>query len=175
MMAETESRCPHPRSASIGWTLLTRCLRRDTRPNLPCRRPCRSGVECVATAGFRNCRAAPTDRRQFLNWAMENRIAPSGLKIPRHRRGSSRKPSAADQDAALSVVVDGESLSTRDRTERAARCAVARTLAPSRARPDRGSLDSNWVFRGHSPGQHINAMSLRDRLRHHPFNTRAAS
>jgi hypothetical protein len=34
--------------------------------------------------------------------------------------------------------------------------------------------NSNWVFRGHSPGQHINAMSLRDRLRRHLFSTRAA-
>jgi hypothetical protein len=25
--------------------------------------------------------------------------------------------------------------------------------------------NSNWVFRGHSPGQHINAMSLRERVR----------
>jgi hypothetical protein len=34
--------------------------------------------------------------------------------------------------------------------------------------------NSNWLFRGHSPGQHINAMSLRDRLRRHLFGTRAA-
>jgi hypothetical protein len=32
---------------------------------------------------------------------------------------------------------------------------------------------SNWVFRGHSPGRHINAMSLRERLRT-VFGIRAA-
>lgn len=34
--------------------------------------------------------------------------------------------------------------------------------------------NSRWVFRGHSPGQHINAMSLRDRLRRQLFGARAA-
>jgi len=33
--------------------------------------------------------------------------------------------------------------------------------------------NSRWVFRGHFPGQHINAMSLCDRLRRHVFSTRA--
>ncbi|WP_328522877.1 hypothetical protein [Kribbella sp. NBC_00359] len=33
--------------------------------------------------------------------------------------------------------------------------------------------NSNWVFRGHSPGKHINAMSLRERLRK-VFGIRAA-
>lgn len=34
--------------------------------------------------------------------------------------------------------------------------------------------NSTWVFRGHSPGQHINSMHLRYRLRHRLFSTRAA-
>lgn len=34
--------------------------------------------------------------------------------------------------------------------------------------------NSNWVFRGFSPGQHIHAMSLRDRLRQRVFATHAA-
>lgn len=34
--------------------------------------------------------------------------------------------------------------------------------------------NSNWVFRDHSPGGHINAVTLRARLRRHVFNTRAA-
>ena len=33
--------------------------------------------------------------------------------------------------------------------------------------------DSNWVFRGYSPGRHIDASHLRNRLRH-VFSTRAA-
>jgi len=63
-------------------------------------------------------RDGPTTRLiadRFLNWAMGNRIAPSGLKVPRHRRGTSTKLSGADQDAALGQVVDGKSLSARDR------------------------------------------------------------
>lgn len=34
--------------------------------------------------------------------------------------------------------------------------------------------NSPWVFRGYSPGQHIHAMSLRDRLRSRLVSTRAA-
>jgi hypothetical protein len=52
---------------------------------------------------------------RFLNWAMKNRIAPSGQKVPPHRRGTSKKLSVTDQDTALSEVVDGESLTTRDK------------------------------------------------------------
>jgi hypothetical protein len=46
---------------------------------------------------------------------MENRIAPSSLKVPRHRRGTSTKLSGADQHAALGQIVDAKSLSARDR------------------------------------------------------------
>ena len=63
-------------------------------------------------------RDGPTTRLiadRFLNWAMGNRIAPSGLTVPRHRRGTSTKLSGADQDTALGQVVDGKSLSARDR------------------------------------------------------------
>jgi len=34
--------------------------------------------------------------------------------------------------------------------------------------------NSPWVFRGYSPGQHIHAVSLRDRLRSRLVSTRAA-
>jgi hypothetical protein len=63
-------------------------------------------------------RGGPTARLladRFLNWAMKNRIAPSGQKVPPHRRGTSKKLSVTDQDTALSEVVDGESLTTRDK------------------------------------------------------------
>jgi integrase len=152
---------------------------------------------------------------RFLNWAMSNRLAPAGLKVPRHRRGTSRKLSAADQDAALTEVVDGKRLSVRDRaaailvlvfgqqlqdvvaltwddvtvtedlvTVRLGGFAIALNdpldlpLRELMLKPGHDQTaahpNSNWVFRGHSPGQHIDAMSLRDRLRRHVFSTRAA-
>jgi integrase len=52
---------------------------------------------------------------RFLNWCMQNRIAPAGLKVPRHRRGSSKKLNAADQELALDEVVTGGALTVRDR------------------------------------------------------------
>lgn len=152
---------------------------------------------------------------RFLNWAMGNRTAPTGLKVPGHRRGSSTKLGATDQDAVLGGVVDGDSLSARDRAaailvlvfgqqlEKVVALTwdditvtddlVAITLgtfaiacndpldAPWRellAHPGHDKTaahpNSNWVFRGRSPGQHINAMSLRERLRRRVFSTRAA-
>jgi hypothetical protein len=152
---------------------------------------------------------------RFLNWAIDNRLARRGLTIPRHRRGTSKKLSSAAQDAALAEVVDGDSLTTRDRaaaililvfgqqledvvaltwddvtvtdelvTVTFGGFAIALTDpldAPWREllrNPGHGQTaahpNSNWVFRGHSPGQHINAMSLRDRLRRRVFSTRAA-
>lgn len=152
---------------------------------------------------------------RFLNWAMSNRLAPAGMKVPRHRRGTSKKLSAADQDAALSEVVDGESMTPRDRaaailvlvfgqqlqdvvgltwddvvvteelvTVTMGSFAIAlndpldRPWRELMAQPEHDQTaahpNSRWVFRGHSPGQHINAMSLRDRLRGHLFSTRAA-
>jgi integrase len=163
-------------------------------------------------------RDGPTTRLiadRFLNWAMENRIAPSSLKVPRHRRGTSTKLSGADQDAALGQIVDGKSLSARDRAAAILVLVFGQQLedvvaltwnditvtddlvtvklggyeialndpldAPWRdlkAKPGHDQTaahpNSNWLFRGHSPGQHINAMSLRDRLRRHLFGTRAA-
>lgn len=152
---------------------------------------------------------------RFLNWSMDNRIAPSGLKVPRHRRGSSKKLSPTDQDAALGEVVDGGSLSARDKAAAILVLVFGQQLqkvvaltwdnitvtdelvtvtlgdfaialnepldAPWReliANPGHEQTaahpNSNWVFRGYSPGQHINAMSLRDRLRVRVFSTRAA-
>jgi hypothetical protein len=40
--------------------------------------------------------------------------------------------------------------------------------------PDRVPSEQQLVFRGYSPGQHINAISLRDRLRQQIFSARAA-
>ena len=162
--------------------------------------------------------SGPTTRLiadRFLNWAATNRIAPRGLKVPRHRRGTSKKLSSTDQDAALGEVVDGAGLSVRDRaaailalvfgqqiekvvaltwdditvtdelvTVRLGGFAIAlndpldlpwRKLTSTPGRDQTAAHpNSTWVFRGHSPGQHINAMSLRDRLRRHLFSIRAA-
>ena len=46
--------------------------------------------------------------------------------------------------------------------------------SPVRTGPPPTRTAAASVFRGHSPGQHINAMSLRERLRRHVFSTRAA-
>ncbi|MFT4081072.1 MAG: hypothetical protein QM638_00650 [Nocardioides sp.] len=152
---------------------------------------------------------------RFLNWCMQNRIAPAGLKVPRHRRGTSTKLSPADQELTLNEVVAGTALTVRDRAaailvlvfgqqiERVVALtwddvqvseelvsvtlgsfAIALTApldAPWRklaANPGHDKTaarpNSNWVFRGFSPGQHIHAMSLRDRPRQRGFGTRAA-
>lgn len=152
---------------------------------------------------------------RFLNWAIDNRLARRGLTLPRHRRGTSKKLSSAAQDVALAEVVDGDSLTTRDRaaailvlvfgqqledvvaltwddvvvtdelvTITMGSFAIAlndpldRPWRDLKSNPDHDQTaahpNSGWVFRGHSPGQHINAMSLRDRLRRQLFSTRAA-
>lgn len=152
---------------------------------------------------------------RFLNWCMQNRIAPAGLKVPRHRRGTSKKLSAADQDLALEEVVGGSALTVRDRaaailvlvfgqqiekvvsltwddvdvSEELASVtlgsfAIALTApldAPWRelaANPGHDKTaahpNTNWVFRGGSPGQHIDATSLRSRLRGRVYCAREA-
>jgi len=152
---------------------------------------------------------------RFLNWAIKNRLACSGLTIPKHRRGTSKKLSAADQETALTEVIDGGDLSSRDRAAaililvfgQQVEDVVALTWEDVSVTDDlvtitlggfaielREPLDapwrslaanpgnnltaahpnSPWVFRGYSPGQHIHAVSLRDRLRSRLVSTRAA-
>jgi hypothetical protein len=52
---------------------------------------------------------------RFLNWAIKNRLGRSGPTIPKHRRGASRWLGTADQETALTEVVDGGDLSSLDR------------------------------------------------------------
>ncbi len=161
--------------------------------------------------------SGPTTRLiadRFLHWATGNKLTRRGLVIPHHRRGTSKRLSAADQDAALAKVVDGDTLTTRDRaaamlvlvfgqqledvvtltwddvvvtddlvTITFGSLAVALNDAltdPWRhlaAHPghDQTAAHPNirWVFRGHSPGQHVSAMHLRNRLRQRLVSTRA--
>lgn len=102
-------------------------------------------------------------------------------------------------DAALGEVVDGGGFSARDKAAAILVLVFCQQIekvvalgdfaiglndpldAPWRdlmANPGHGQTaahpNSNWVFGGHSLGQHINSMSLRDRLRRRIFSTRAA-
>lgn len=128
---------------------------------------------------------------------------------------ASKKLSAADQETALTEVIDGGDLSSRDRAAaililvfgQQIEDVVALTWEDVSVTDDlvtitlggfaielREPLDapwrslaanpgnnltaahpnSPWVFRGYSPGQHIHAVSLRDRLRSRLVSTRAA-
>lgn len=159
----------------------------------------------------------PTTREiahRFLNWAIKTREAPLGLKMVPHKRGTSSKLSADEQENALCQVVHSDQLSARDRvaailvivfgqqiervvsltwddvtitdelvTVRLAGVEIGlpepldsplRQLASdpghnlTAAHPN-----SNWVFRGFSPGQHIGSGHLRQRLQT-VFSARAA-
>lgn len=152
---------------------------------------------------------------RFLGWAMDTKNAPQGLTVPRHRRGNSTKLSATGQVAALDRIVDGDTLTTRDKaaailvlvfgqqiqdiaaltwdditvTEDLTTIALGSSPialptpldGPWRellANPGHDQTAahprSNWVFRGHSPGRHIDPMHLRLRLRDHLVSARAA-
>lgn len=159
----------------------------------------------------------PTTRgiaTRFLTWAIRAHAVPPGLKMAPHRRGTSPKLSADDQEAALQQVVHTDELIPRDRaaailvivfgqqienvaaltwndvtvteelvTVRLGSIEIAlpdpldrpwRDLASD---PGHGLTaahpDSNWVFRGTSPGRHITTTHLRSRLRT-IFSARAA-
>jgi len=153
-----------------------------------------------------------TDR--FLSWAIKTRLVRPDLKIQRHRRGTSPRMNAMDQEQAVQRVVHSDELSPRDRaaailvlvfgqqiedvvgltwndfkvtddlvTVRIGAIEIAlpdpldgpwRELATN-PRNDLTAAhpNSNWVFRGYSPGRHIDASYLRSRLRQ-VFSTRAA-
>jgi hypothetical protein len=159
----------------------------------------------------------PTTREvadRFLRWAVKSHLVAPGLKMTPHRRGTSRKLSAAEQDQAVQAAVHGEELNTRDRaaailvivfgqqiehvvrltwhdvavTDQAVTVRLGKTEIVLPAPLDQpwrdfavspghdltaAHPDSAWVFRGSSPGQHLLASSLRNRLRT-TFSTRAA-
>ncbi|GAB2754959.1 Fis family transcriptional regulator [Sinomonas soli] len=159
----------------------------------------------------------PTTREvadRFLNWAIRTHTAPAGLRMAPHKRGTSPRLSASQQEEAVQQVIQGDLLSPRDRAvailvivfgqqiERVAALtwddvAVTDELvtvrlggieialpapldAPWRelaSAPGNGLTaahpNSNWVFRGLSPGRHISSAHLRQRLRA-VFSARAA-
>jgi integrase len=60
----------------------------------------------------------PTTRRiaeRFLKWAIKAKVAPSGLTIVPHRRGTSPRLAKPGQDEALKRVIDADGLEARDR------------------------------------------------------------
>lgn len=52
---------------------------------------------------------------RFLHWAIRTGLAPSGVTVARHRRGTSRKLSAEHQEQVLADVIEGSGLNHRDR------------------------------------------------------------
>jgi hypothetical protein len=142
---------------------------------------------------------------RFLSWAIKAHLVNRDLKIERHRRGTSPRLSAFDQEAAISQAVHTSKLSPRDRAaamlvlvfaqqvEDIARLTWDQVqIAEETVTIRMGSFDitlpepldepwrqmaaapmndqtashpdSKWVFRGYSPGRHINPQQLRQRL-----------
>ncbi|MGX6509586.1 Fis family transcriptional regulator [Rhodococcus sp. SJ-2] len=151
---------------------------------------------------------------RFLGWAIASRLATPELTVPKHRRGTSRRLSAAEQDHALQVAVHTDELSSRDRalailvlvfaqqienivqlrwddvtitdeqvTIRLADLEIAlptpldqpwRDLTVNPGHDQTAAHPhSNWVFRGYTPGRHLDSATARDRLRR-TFSARAA-
>ncbi len=151
---------------------------------------------------------------RFLGWATASRLVTPELTVPKHRRGTSRRLSAAEQDHALQVAVHTDELSSRDRalavlvlvfaqqiesivrlrwdevtitdTQVIIRLADVEIALPEpldqpwrdlAVNPGHGQTAahprSNWVFRGHIPGRHLDPATARDRLRR-TFSARAA-
>lgn len=151
---------------------------------------------------------------RFLGWAIKTRQVRPDLKIQRHRRGTSLRMSAVDQEQALNRVVHTDELTARDRAaailvlvfgqqiedvvgltwddvEVTEDLVAVRVGAIEIALPDpldgpwrelaaspsndltAAHPNSNWVFRGYSPGRHIGASHIRNRLRQ-VFSARAA-
>lgn len=52
---------------------------------------------------------------RFLGWAISSRLVPSDLTLPKHRRGTSRRLNAVEQDQAIQQVVHAGDLTARDR------------------------------------------------------------
>jgi len=151
---------------------------------------------------------------RFLRWAIKTRIVGQELTIQRHRRGTSPRMSAADQERVVQRVVHTDEMTARDRAAailvlvfgQQIEDVVALTWDDVKVTDELitvqvgtieialpGPLDepwrqlastpghdltaahpnSNWVFRGHSPGRHLDPGHLRTRLQN-VFSTRAA-
>lgn len=157
----------------------------------------------------------PSTRRfvdRFLPWAIKSRLAHPDLAISPHRRGTSTKMPATEQDAVVERVVHTDELTMRDRaasilvvvfgqqvedvvkltwddvivTDDVVNLKLGKTQfalpspldEPMRQLAAAPALTaahphSGWVFRGRSPGRHIEGSSLRARLKT-VFSTRAA-
>ena len=143
---------------------------------------------------------------RFVSWAIKAHLIQPRLKIRKHRRGTSTRMSAHDQDLAIQRVVHTEELTPRDRAaailvlifgqqiedivaltwddlnldDETVTLRIGRTeiILPDpldqpwreiAARPGHDSTashpSSNWVFRGNSPGRHLDPAHLRGRLR----------
>jgi hypothetical protein len=150
----------------------------------------------------------------FLRWAVTVRVVRRGLRIQPHRRGTSPRMSAGDQQAAVERVLHADDLSARDRaaailvlifgqqlenvvtltwddvnvtddmvTVRLGTVEIAlpdpldrpwRELAGAPGHDQTAAHPhSDWVFRGPSPGRHLQAAHLRTRLTR-VFSARAA-
>jgi hypothetical protein len=151
---------------------------------------------------------------RFLRWAIKTRLVHPGLEIQRHRRGTSPRMSASEQQMAVQRVVHTDELSPRDRvaailvlvfgqqienvaaltwddvtvtddlvTVRLGVIEIAlpdpldrpwRTLVADPCNDQTAAHPiSTWVFRGYSPGRHLEADRLRTRLAE-VLSTRAA-
>jgi hypothetical protein len=161
--------------------------------------------------------AGPSTRlvlERFLTWAIKARLVRPDLKVARHRRGTSPRMNAEDQQRTVQRIIHGDELNPRDRAvailvlvfgqqiedvveltwddvviaENAVTVRVGTiqiTMPEPLDRPWRelatkpgndltaAHPNSDWVFRGYSPGRHIDAGYLRTRLRD-VFSTRAA-
>jgi hypothetical protein len=141
-----------------------------------------------------------------LAWAIKTNLVDRDLTMTPHRRGTSPRASADEQDQALHRVVHTDELTPRDRfaatlvlvfgqqiehvvrltwadvsiTEELASVTLGRTsIAPPdpldeplrglAAQPRQGLTAAHpataWIFRGGSPGQHIAAAHLRNRIK----------
>ena len=151
---------------------------------------------------------------RFLSWAIKTRLVGPDLKIQPHRRGTSPRMNAKDQEEAVQRVVHSDEFTPRDRaaailvlvfgqqiedvigltwddinvtdelvTIQIGSVEIAlpapldgpwRCLAANPGNDLTASHpNSNWVFRGYSPGRHVDPGHLRNRLRQ-VFSTRAA-
>src|SRR5262245_25230910 len=152
---------------------------------------------------------------RFLSWAIKTRLVGPDLKILPHRRGTSPRMNAKDQEEAVQRVVHSDEFTPRDRAAAILVLVFGRQIedvvgltwddinvtyelvtiqigsveialpapldGPWRCLAANPGNDltaahpnSNWVFRGYSPGRHVDPGHLRNRLQqvHRAFNGR---
>lgn len=144
---------------------------------------------------------------RFLSWATKTQLVDRDLKIQPHRRGTSPRMTATDQDQAIQRVVHTDELTPRDRAAAILVLVFGQqiddvvalswqnvTVTDELVTVQIGSIEialpdpldgpwrqlasapghdrtaahpnSDWVFRGYSPGCHIDPGHLRNRLQH---------